>query len=105
MCLTGNIYVVRESSLFINESINNDKDYSESDISVSEENISLSSKKNVVEFWESGKRKNLSLETVKNKFRFIKRESQLYTYKKQINFNNYKRNMKDISTYTFEKLI
>lgn len=46
--------------------------------------IALEQKKCAVEFWLSGKRKHLKLNTVRRRFRFVSSVSQLYRFKEQI---------------------
>ena len=50
------------------------------------ENISLDTKRKVMEFWESGKNKNRQLETVSRRFRFVKTIDQLCKFGHQFLF-------------------
>jgi hypothetical protein len=46
--------------------------------------VSFEDKRKAVEFWNSGKKKRLSLNTVSNHFRFITSVQQLYEFEKQV---------------------
>lgn len=52
--------------------------------SSSEMQVTLEQKREAVNYWLSGRRKNLTLNTVKSRFRFVTSKRQLYRFKEQV---------------------
>ncbi len=68
--------------------------------------ISIEDKKRAVDYWKSGKTKNLTLATVSKRFRFVYSIQQLKNFEKQIeNYGSREEKIKDIWNYTFNEFI
>jgi hypothetical protein len=68
--------------------------------------VSFEDKRKAVEFWNSGKKKRLSLNTVSNHFRFITSVQQLYEFEKQVETQGSGNDkLKEIWTYTFQEFM
>lgn len=63
-------------------------------------------KQKAVEYWKSGKKRLLKLETVQSKFKRVKSNRQLYRWEQQIiNGGNRIEKLKEISEYVLNKFI
>jgi hypothetical protein len=68
--------------------------------------ISIEDKKRAVDYWKSGKTKNLTLATVSKRFRFVYSIQQLKNFEKHIeNYGSREEKIKDIWNYTFNEFL
>ncbi len=75
-----------------------------SPIKKSRQQISFEDKKKAVDYWKSGKKKKLSLETVSKRFRFVTSIRQLRKFEKQIEESGSRYDkLKEIWPYIFQK--
>ena len=80
---------------------------SESDSgNVNQDEVTFQYKEDVVNFWKSGKRKRLSFNTVKARYKMVKSFQQLYSWEKQVTKGGTRTDkLKQITEKTLEKFI
>ncbi|XP_046744322.1 uncharacterized protein LOC124410191 isoform X2 [Diprion similis] len=88
------------------DSISSDEAADDSQCTKNEDEISFDYKKKAVEFWRSGKTKNLNIRTVAHRFKKVISKTQLKRWAHQINKGGtYKEKLNEISQYTLNRFI
>lgn len=76
-----------------------------SDVCSSDDELSYDYKNKAVQYWRSGKKKNYSIETVKQKYKSVKSIRQLRRWANQLNKGGtYKEKLAQISEYTLKNM-